>query len=346
MAQRPLRFGILGCANIARAFASHVTGSTLVRVDAVASRDAAKAAAFAAEFGIGRHHASYEALLADAAIDAVYIPLPNSLHAEWAIAAARAAKHVLCEKPLALDADQARAMFAAARTHGVALVEGFPYWFQPQTGDLVRLLHTERAIGDVRWVQASFAFRLAQPAGNIRMDPALGGGALLDAGSYPLSLIHLAMQAVPATVQAHAVWTDTGVDMRCLATLFYADGRMAQLACDMDGGMHRHATIEGSQGVLLTEFLNHTADAGAPHPMGWQPSSMRLRRQGAFNQPYEQVISPSGSGFRFAAEALADVLRRGDQAALDRAAEASIGLAATLAALARSARSGRAEPVA
>jgi hypothetical protein len=111
----PLRYGILGAANIARQFTRGVAGSALATVEAVASRDAAKAAAFAAELGIPRHHASYAALLADPAIEAIYIPLPNDMHCEWAIRCMEAGKHVLCEKPLAMNAAEARRMYDAAR---------------------------------------------------------------------------------------------------------------------------------------------------------------------------------------------------------------------------------------
>ena len=340
----PLRIGVLGCANIARAFVRDVRASPAVQVVAVASRDAAKAAAFAADFGIARAHGSYEALLDDAGVDAVYLPLPNSLHAPWAQRAAAAGKHVLCEKPLALNLAEAQAMFSAARRNGVLLLESYPYWFQPQTGALVQLLQ-EGAIGSVRSVQAGFGFTLRQPAGNIRMDPALGGGALLDAGSYPLSLIRLVMGTAPQRVQAEASFADSGVDISLSATLLYADGRRAQMACAMDVATHRHASIVGSAGVIETEYLNHTAEPGAAHPWGWQPSQMRLRRGTANNLRFDTVHSPTGSGFRFAAEAFARVVAAGDTAAIDRAAAASLDIAATLEALARSARLGHAVDV-
>jgi D-xylose 1-dehydrogenase (NADP+, D-xylono-1,5-lactone-forming) len=172
--------------------------------EAVASRDAAKAAAFAAEFGITRTHGSYDALLSDDALDAVYIPLPNSLHAEWAVRAAQQGRHVLCEKPLAMNVTEARAMFDTARQRGVMLLEAYPWWFQPQTAALLGLLQSG-AIGKVRLVQSTFGFSLRDPAGtNIRSLAALGGGALLDAGSYCLSMIRLVMGRAPQRVHASA----------------------------------------------------------------------------------------------------------------------------------------------
>ena len=338
-ANPPLRIGILGCANIAKQFVRDAAPSPAVRIVAVASRNADTAAAFAAAHGIGRHHGSYEALLADAAVDTIYLPLPNSLHAEWAIKAAAAGKHVLCEKPLALDLAEAQAMFGAARRHGVMLLEAYPYYFQPQTGDMMALLHGG-AIGAVRLVQASFGFTLANPQNNIRMQPGLGGGALLDAGSYALSLIRLAMGTAPQRVAADANWADTGVDISLMATLHYADGRRAQLSCAMDTATHRRAVIVGSRGTLETEYLNHTSTQAGSHPLGHLPSQMRLRRGTANIVPFEEIVSGVGSGFRFAAEAFAKVVAEKDFAAIERAAEASLDNAATLEAMARSARQG------
>jgi len=335
----PLRLGILGCANIARQFARDVAPSRLVHIAAVASRDAAKAAAFATEFGIGRTHGSYDALLADSELDAVYIPLPNSLHAQWAVRAAQHGRHVLCEKPLAMSCDEACTMFDAARQHGVMLLEAYPWWFQPQTAALLGLLHGG-AIGKVRMVQTAFGFTLHDPAGtNIRSLPEFGGGALLDVGSYTLSLIRLVMGRVPQRVHASARLAPTGVDIATTATLEFADGALAQLSCAMDMALHRHATIVGSDGTITTEFLNHTSEPGTVHPWGYMPSQLRVRH-GSGNGPFETINSPTGSGFRFAAEAFAAVVATKDFAAIERAAQASLDIAATLDAIAASARAG------
>ena len=331
----PLRLGILGCANIARQFARDVAPSRLVRIDAVGSRDAAKARSFAADFGIARAHAGYDALLDDDALDAVYIPLPNSLHAQWTMRAAQRGRHVLCEKPLAMSLAEARSMFDAARRHGVLLLEAYPWWFQPQTGTLLELLG---ALGTVRSVQACFGFTLRDPAGtNIRSSAALGGGALMDAGCYPLSLIRLAMGRAPQRVQASARMAPSGVDVATAATLHYDDGAVAQMTCAMDAVLHRQASIVGSAGVIHTEFLNHTSKPG-PHPWGYLPSQLRVRRGGI--GAFEAPDSPVGSGFRFAAEAFATVVAARDSAAIERAAQASLDIAATLDAIVASARSG------
>lgn len=266
--------------------------------------------------------------------------MPNSLHAEWAIRAAEHGKHVLCEKPLALTRAQAQAMFDAAERHGVALLEAYPWYFQPQTAAMLALL-AEGAIGAVRSVQACFGFTVGNLQSNIRMKPELGGGALLDAGSYTVSLIQAVMGCAPQQVMADAQWAESGVDINMAATLYYADGRRAQMSCAMDTANHRHATIMGSEGTVYTEFLNHTSDTPVGHPYGYLPSQLRVRRGIANTVPFETIRTDVGSGFRFAAEAFAKLVAERDFAALAHAAKASLDIAATLEALAQSARTGQ-----
>jgi predicted dehydrogenase len=343
-----LKIGVLGAANIAWQFIEAVRDSKHVAVVAIGSRTQEKANAFGEKYGVPTRHGSYEALLADPEVECVYVPLPNSMHCEWVIKAAQAGKHVICEKPLALNLDEATRMFDTARANGVMVLEAFPYYFQPQTGVMMDLI-AKGEIGNVRSVSASFGFTLpppgvgssSSPAGNIRLKPELGGGALLDAGSYPLSLIRLAMGCKPARVLAHPSWDASGVDIAMLATLFYADGRMAQMTCAMNIAQVRYATIMGSNGTLETEYINH---AGVP-----LPSQMRIRRGTAFTLPLEVVDSPcgvaTGSGFRFCAEAFAAKIRAKDFAAVAVAETYSLDNAAVLAALAKSAKSGKIETV-
>jgi predicted dehydrogenase len=327
-----LTIGIVGAANIARQFAAALRDNPHVRVDAVASRSTGTARAFADACGIPRNFGSYEALLADPAIEAVYIPLPNHLHAEWSIKAANAGKHVLCEKPLCLTRAQAEAMFAAARANGVVLLEAYPYKFQPQTERLVELLQSG-AIGDVRTMQASFGFTVMNPDVNIRMKPEVGGGALLDAGSYPVSLVRLVMGEAPVRVTATPVWADTGVDISMMATLEFANQRHAQISCAMNVANHRRATIMGTAGTIETEYINH--------PSAAVPSQLRIRRGIANSIPFEEMPSADGSGFRYEAEAFAALVRNRDAATLAREAAFSVDIAATLEAIAQSARSGQ-----
>ena len=184
-----LKLGILGTADIAREFMAGIRLSQKADVVAIASRTLDKAEAFASEFEIGKAYAAYDALLADVEIDAIYNPLPNTLHAEWSIRAAEAGKHVLCEKPLTPSAIDATAIFEAAQKNSVHIVEAYPYLAQPQTIRLRQLLD-EGAIGRVRLVRASIGFSMSD-RDNIRLDPTLAGGSLLDAGSYPVSLVRV-----------------------------------------------------------------------------------------------------------------------------------------------------------
>ncbi len=296
----PLRLGILGAANIARVFVEGLAGCDAVRVDAVASRDAGKAQAFAAQYGIARTHASYEAMLEDKALDAVYIPLPNSLHADWSERALRAGLHVLCEKPLTVTLQEAEHLFAVARECGRVLLEAYPYRYQPQTLVMQRLL-SEGAIGEVRLVQAFFGFTL-RAGTNIRLDPALGGGALLDAGCYAVSLARLAVGRRPLAVQAHARWGASGVDLGLAGTVQYEGGAVAQIGCAMDGALHRHALVVGTRGLIETDYLNHTTPE--------RPGILRLRRSAGWDHPLQDEPHAIGNGFAFEAEHFAARIHR------------------------------------
>ena len=344
MPKKPLHIGVMGCGNIARQFVAAVAASPHVKVTAAASRDIAKSTEFARAMRIAHAYGRYEDLLADPDLDIIYVPLPNNMHLEWVVKAAQSGKHVLSEKPLALTLFEAQHMFSAAKENGVMLLEAYPYWFQPQTRDMLSLIHG-KAIGEVRHVQASFGFNLQNGQDNIRMKPDMGGGALLDAGSYAMSLIRLAFGEAPLSVMANAHMADSGVDISTSATLFFSKGRTAQLYCAMNVGYHRLATILGSDGVIETEFLNHTSD-GLNHPLKYLPSLMRLRRGFGSTTPFEDVRSATGSGFAFCAEAFSKLIHAGDFAAIDRAASASMDIAATLEAIGRSARSGQAVAVA
>jgi D-xylose 1-dehydrogenase (NADP+, D-xylono-1,5-lactone-forming) len=327
----PLRFGILGTARIARSFVQGLSGSRRVIVSAVASRDADKARAFAQELEIARHFGSYEALLADPDIDAVYVPLPNSLHAEWSIAAVRAGKHVLCEKPLAANAAEARAMFAAARQHGVHLVEGYPYRAQPQTLKLRELLDGG-IIGEVRLIQATFGFTLGA-GGNIRLDPRLAGGALMDVGVYPVSLTRMIAGVRPTRVHAVARWAG-GVDRTLAATLQFASGMIAQINGSFDTSPNRQALIAGSKGVIETTYLNHSSSV--------QQAVLKLR-VGTDKEAIDSLVQTSPvNGFLAEAESLERLVRAGPAEWSGATPEESIDNMLTLEAILGSARSGAA----
>jgi xylose dehydrogenase (NAD/NADP) len=333
---RPLRLGILGAANIARAFTSGVAASQTVTVAAVASRDAAKAERFAQECGIPRHLGSYEALLADPEIDAIYNPLPNSLHAEWSIRAVEAGKHVLCEKPLAMNAAEARAMFAAAKQHGRYLVEAYPYRAQAQTLKLRELLDAG-AIGKVQLIHASFGAFFTDTT-NIRLKPEVGGGSLLDAGSYAVSLALLAAGEPPQRVSASARWFDTGVDRSVAATLEFPGGALAQISSSFGAAFHRQALIAGDAGTIETTYLNHPPVGGPP---------ILVLRQGKTVQTVPEIVEVApGNGFQLEAESFERMLRLGPEHWTGATPAQSVDIALTLDAIAASARSGVAVDVA
>ncbi len=334
----PVRYGVLGAANIARSFTHGLAGSPLASVAAVASRDAEKAAAFAAELGIPRSHGSYEALLADPAIDAIYVPLPNDMHAEWVIRAAEAGKHVLCEKPWAVDPAQAQAMFAAGRANKVHVAEAYPYMAQPQTRRL-RALLAEGALGPIQLVTAAFGFGLLRPDGspvgdpaNIRLDPTRGGGALLDAGTYAMSFVRLAVGQRPTRVLATAKYSQSNVDQTVAATLEFANGALAQMTCSMATSFHRHAVVIGATGVVETTYSNHAPATGT--------LSLRIKRGVAGAVPFETEETPGGDGFRAEAESFAQMIRLGP-AHWNGASEAeTVDTVMALHAIAASARQG------
>jgi xylose dehydrogenase (NAD/NADP) len=321
-----LRLGILGAAKIAGSFMVGAKASSRVEVVAVASRDRERGEVFARTHGIPRA-CLYEELLADREIDAIYNPLPNSMHAEWSIAAARAGKHVLCEKPLATSEAEAHAMFAAAEAHHVALVEAFPYMFQPQTLEIERAI-ASGAIGEVRTMFAAFGFPMAE-AGNIRLDAALGGGALMDAGCYPVSFVRQVFGTRPTRITAVARWVDR-VDQTLAATLEFAGGGIAQISCSFATAVHRRALIVGSAGSIETDFHNHTNRAAAP--------SYRIKRGVDWQVEPETIAVPSEDGFRVEIDAFADLVQRGERAEIAARRAASLDNAWTLAAILAAAR--------
>jgi xylose dehydrogenase (NAD/NADP) len=333
-----VRFGILGAANIARSFTRGLAGSALATVTAVASRGADKAAAFAAELGIPRAHGSYEALLADADIDAVYIPLPNDLHAAWAIRAAEAGKHVLCEKPLAMTGEQATAMFAAARAHGVHLAEAYPYMSQPQTLRL-RALLAEGSLGRVQIVSAGFGYAICTPEGaplidptNIRLVPERGGGALRDAGTYAMSMLRLAVGERPARALATSHTTQTGVDQTVAATLLFPGGAVGQLTCSIASASHRFAVIVGERGVIETNYSNHAPAEGS--------LSLRVRHGMRGESPTQTLEVPGGDGFHAEGESFARMVRLGAENWNGATEAESIDTVLALQAIAASLRCG------
>src|SRR4051795_2082071 len=198
-----MRWGILSTANIGRKLIAGARDAG-VELVAVGSRDETRGRAFADEFGIARVHGSYEALLADDDVEAVYNPLPNSLHVPWSIRALEAGKHVLCEKPLSRRPAEVEAAFDAAERAGRVLMEAFMWRFHPQTEALERL-GREGVPGRLRYVRAAFGFDLPDPS-NVRWLAGLEGGALMDVGCYCVSALRLGCGRRPAGGRRGAGW--------------------------------------------------------------------------------------------------------------------------------------------
>jgi xylose dehydrogenase (NAD/NADP) len=244
-----LRWGILGTGNIARQFAVGVNASLRGALAAAGSRQEDKARAFAATHHVPAAYGSYESVIADRNVDAIYNSLPNSLHYEWTIAALRAGKHVLSEKPFAMSAAQSEAMFDAADKAGRVLMEAFMYRSHPLTH---AVLNTVRggAIGAVRMIRASFCYRTTNIAGNIRFNPELGGGGLMDVGCYCINFARLFAGAEPAAVHVGGHKHERGVDEIAAGTLVFPNGIVAGFTCGMSVQADNTAYICGSEGFV------------------------------------------------------------------------------------------------
>jgi len=242
-----LRWGVLSPAKIGRKVIPAIQAAERCEVVAIASRDADRARTAADTLGIQRSHDSYEDLLADPEVDAVYVPLPNHLHAPWTIAAARAGKHVLCEKPLALTAADARRMIDASADAGVVLMEAFMYRLHP-SWVAVRDLVGGGRIGELRAVQSWFSYFNDDPS-NIRNIVEMGGGALLDIGCYNVNLSRMLFGAEPSGVRACVVRDpEMGVDVTTSAILDFADKGTATFTCSTRAEADQRVHIYGTEG--------------------------------------------------------------------------------------------------
>jgi predicted dehydrogenase len=253
MKEGKLRWGILGCAGIAeRALIPAIREAENGEPAGIAARDPERARDWADRHGIGRAYPNYDALLEDPGIDAVYIPLANHLHAEWSIRAARAGKHVLCEKPLALCEAEARAMFAAAEEAGVVLMEAFMYRFHPLFERTLALVR-DGSIGQVRTVRSAFTFMNTHGPDDYRWNPAAGGGALYDLGCYPVSAARTLIGREPDAVVARARLEDKSVDVATSILLSFEGGPFALLDCAFDLPFHSWLEVSGSEGRLSVD---------------------------------------------------------------------------------------------
>jgi len=245
---KALQVGLLGTARINGALIPALRASPRSRLLGVASRNAERAAAYAREWGIERAFPSYDAMLADSEIQAVYIPLPNALHAAWTIRAARAGKHVLCEKPLALSVEDCDAVAAAAREAGVVVAEAFMYRHHPQTAQ-VREIVASGALGAVRLVRGSFSFTLSRPS-DVRLDPELGGGSLWDVGCYPLGFARTVLDREPIEAFGWQHTGPTGVDLTFAAQLRFPGDVLVQFDCSFEVPFRAEMEIVGAEATL------------------------------------------------------------------------------------------------
>ncbi|GCF08118.1 Gfo/Idh/MocA family protein [Dictyobacter arantiisoli] len=247
----PVRWGIISAANIGvRGVAPAIRASANGRLMAVGSRDKQHAAEVYSFASNVRIYNSYEAILEDPEIEAVYIPLPNSLHAEWTLKALQAGKHVLCEKPLAPTREEAEEMVAVAQAQQILLMEAFMYRFHPQ---IIWALEQVRAgaIGTVRLVRASFSFDIRSHPENIRLQAELAGGALMDVGCYPVNLFRAIYGHAPQSVAARVhTSSPTSVDQTTNAVLDYGDGCFGILDTSLGLPSRQGAEIVGDAGSI------------------------------------------------------------------------------------------------
>jgi predicted dehydrogenase len=312
----PLRIGILGAARIApMALVRPARAVPEARVAAVAARDPVKARAFAARHGIDRVHASYDAMLADPEVDAVYNPLPNGLHCAWTIRALEAGKHVLCEKPIASNADEAARMAETASRAGRVLVEAFHWRYHPLAARMRQVLASGE-IGRLRRLEAWLCFPMLLP-GDIRWRFDLGGGAMMDAGCYTVSMVRqlarpepddtggsgrgdgILPAGEPEVVSARAWLRSPQVDRRIEAELRFADGRSARIVCSLLSRTLLRTTLraEGDAGVM--RVLNPLA----PQFGNW------LRVRGRNGRRSERVRGDAS--YTHQLRAFVDAVRRG-----------------------------------
>jgi D-xylose 1-dehydrogenase (NADP+, D-xylono-1,5-lactone-forming) len=317
-----IAWGILSTARINELVLAGARASDRIDVVAVASRDQARAEVYAREHGIPSAHGSYEALLADPEVEAVYISLPNSLHVEWTLRALAAGKHVLVEKPFSRRAEEVEQAFDAADTAGLVLSEGFMWRHHPQTRRLVELVE-EGAIGRLRLVRAAFSFKLAEIHGpeDVRFAPELDGGALMDVGCYCLSA-HRLFAGEPERVHAEQVVDESGVDVCVAASLAFADGVLGHFDCGFVLPFRDELELVGEQGSLFVDDPWHIREPG-----------IELRSDGGV----ERIEVPRADSYRLELENVSDAIRGEAPLLLGRAD--AVGQARGLEELYRSAES-------
>lgn len=301
-----LNWGIIGAGGIARAFAAGVAKSRTGTMVAVGSRTQENADRFASENNVPKAHGSYEALLADDEVEAVYISTPHPMHAEWAIKAAEAGKHILCEKPIGINHAEAMAIVEAARRHDVFLMEAFMYRCHPQTRKLVELVQVQH-IGEVRVIQASFSFHAGYDADSRLFANRLGGGGILDVGCYCTSLARLVAGVAqgehaidPDEVTGVGVLGETGVDEYAMACLKFPGNILAMLSTGVSVHQDNAVRIFGTKGRIVL-------------PWPWIPAREGgtcriLTQMNGQDEPTEHLIETDEYLYAIEADTVADHL--------------------------------------
>jgi len=255
-----VRWGVIGTANIARASFLPAVREAGGEPAAVAGRDRDRVTGWARDNGVGRAIAGYQSLIDDPGVDAVYIPLPNSLHGEWAMRALRAGKPVLCEKPLTGSPAETEKVLAVARETGTPLWEAFVFPFHEQMERLRGLL-AGGAIGELEEIQSNFHFFLGNAEGNIRLSPELAGGALYDVGCYPVRLARYLFAAEHETAWAAAEWAASGVDLATWGCLGFPGGRRLLLSCGFGRAHDTFSRLLGTGGQINITNPFHPTEA-------------------------------------------------------------------------------------
>jgi xylose dehydrogenase (NAD/NADP) len=314
-----LRWGLLSTARINRRVLAGAALTDRAEVVAVGGRDGARTQAYARQNGIERAHASYDALLADPDVDAVYISLPNGLHVEWSIRGLEAGKHVLCEKPLSPHPEDVEAAFDIAEREGLVLSEGFMWRHHPQTHELLRLVQ-DGAVGPVRVVRAQFSFVLEDVA-DIRLDAELEGGALMDVGCYCISAIR-AIAGEPLSLAGEEVLGPSGVDVVFAGTARCPDDVLAQFDCGFAMPYRAGIDVFGEDGVVVVRDPWHVREPG-----------IEVHRDGSV----ERIDVPHADSYRLELENIADAVSGAAPLLLGR--DDALGQARAIEALYRSAGS-------
>lgn len=320
-----LRLGLLSTARINRLLVAGAAAVDGVEVVLVGSRELARAERHGRELGVPRAVASYEAVLEDPEVDAVYIALPNSEHVTWSVRALQAGKHVLCEKPLARDAAAVERAFAAAESAGRLLSEAFMWRHSPQTRRLAELL-AEGSVGELRLVRSSFSFGLDDPA-NVRMSAELEGGSLMDVGCYCVSGSRLFAGGEPESVFGQARTDgEAGVDLRFAGTLRFPGEVMASFDCGFDMVARHDLELVGSEGSLF-----------AADP--WHARRPGIERRGPDGE-VERIEVEAANSYALELDDMSAAIRDGGRPLLGR--DDALGQARTIEALHASAAAGRA----